>query len=447
MAETTPFEFQLESPTAWERRAKVSLTAQQLDNARAQVVEELRRSVTMPGFRKGKVPLDVIRRDFASRIDQQALESLIPDAYRHIIEQYDDLHPVAEPRVENLHMHEGEGAHFDIVIEVRPQVTLANYKGLAVERPLVKVTEQHVDRALGELAERGTQWVPVHRQARQGDALMISFAPLLEDGSPNEAERTNDYAIELGADGVLPEFNSALEGMQPEEDTRVDVQYPADYPREDLRGRAMRFHVQLKEVREKRVPTLDDEFARSISRHANLAELRQDLQGQLERHGKRESDRILHEQLIDGILSVNDVPVPPTLEARYLQAILQDLERGSRRPMDDEMRQQLSERFRPAARRAVQRLFVLEALRNAEGLAVDDAELEARITQMAADQQVPAEDLRRAIQGGNNMERLRNDLVEEKVFALLEQHATVTLVERKPEDEAAAQGAAGAAGG
>ncbi len=430
MTDVSPFRIELEVPQSWERRARVEVSAEQMEAARQGVVSGLRKKITMPGFRKGKVPLEVIQRDFAERIDQEALEQIIPAAYRQLLASHDQLRPVSDPRVENLHLHAGEPVHFDLMVEVRPEIQLQGYKGLQIERPVVAVTEQHVDSAMEQLAERNTRWLPVSRQARAGDALLISFAPLQEDGAPDESQRTNDYAMELGGDGVLPEFSSALQGLQPGEDTRVDVTYAADYPRQDLAGKSMRFHVALKELREKQVPPLDDEFARSVSPHTTLGELRAEVRAELERASRHESDRLVHELMIDRILAANDVPVPPSLEARYLQAILRDFERNAGQPLDDAAREQLWERYRPAAHRAVQRLFVLEQLRQVEGLAVGDEELQERIAELAASRKVTPDEMRRALQGSNSLERLRNDLVEDKVFALLTENATITVVER-----------------
>ena len=339
MSSDKAIEFELEAAEeAWKRIAHVTVSSAHMDAIRDSVVTDLRKQVKRPGFRKGKVPPKIIRSEYAAEVERESLERVVPEAYREILKAHEELEPVG----------------FDLQIEVRPDIELQGLESCEVQRVEIEIGETRVDAAMEELAGRNASWAPVEREARSGDALTIEYAPLGEDGTPNEAERTKDYAMELGGTSVLPEFNAALTGLQIGEDTQVEVSYPADYPREDLAGRTMSFEVRVNEIKEKQVPQLDDDFAQSISPYQTLQELRDAVRDDLVKTAQRESKRHFRESLVDEVLKLNAVAVPPSLEARYVQAMIEDLKDSSGRDFDAETRQKLAESYAPSARRATQ---------------------------------------------------------------------------------------------
>jgi trigger factor len=435
-------EFDLDAPESWKRIAHVTVPPERMEAMRVEVTQKLQKKARMDGFRPGKVPLRVIRRQWAAQVEQDALEGLIPEVYREVLEGQDDLHPVGEPSVENLQIDEGHPVRFDLVIEIRPEVVLEGLDRIEATRYLPPVSNEQVEKALEDLRNRHAHWHTLDSGgALEGDALLIDYVPLAEGGEPVLGERVEGYALELGSEGVLPEFNASLEGLQSGEDTTVEVHYPVDFPNEDLRGTIRRIHVTVKEIRRKQLHELDDAFAKEHSRFEGVEALRADVRRQLERGMRRESDRHLREQLIDQILKVNEVPVPPSLEARYLQAMVRDMEQSAGEELDDERREKLAEAYRPMARRAVQRLIVLDNARRHEGIEIDDARVQSRLEELSVERSVPLEELRGALDRSGNLERLRNEMEEAAVFDFLEQKARVTVETELPEAASREQGA------
>lgn len=424
-APMNPIQFELEQREVFQRVAHVTVDVDHVESIRADVARKLQKQAKMPGFRQGKVPMSVIRKNYADQIEQNALERIIPEAYRAVLEGNDDIHPIADPRVEHLNLDEDQPVRFDLVIEVRPEVELKGYQGLEVERIVPEVTEDRVTQALEELAERNAQWIPVERPAQAGDAMQIDFAPLGEDGQPDESKREENYALELGSDGVLPEFNSALLGLQAGEDTQVEVTYPEDYPRQELAGTTKVFEIEVKDIREKRVPAVDDDLAKSISHFETLDELRAEVRKELESSAKSESDKQLRDSLIEKVRGQNEIPVPPSLEARYLQAMAGDYERLVGREMNDAEKREFPQRYAPSARRMAERTIILDNIRRREGIEVSDEDVESRIAELAGERGVTAEEFRQAVEASQNLDRLRHDLEEEKIFAYLLEHANV----------------------
>jgi trigger factor len=429
-------QFELEQPEIFRRVAHVTVDADHVESLRVAVAKQLQKQAKMPGFRQGKVPMSVVRKNYADQIEQNTLERIIPEAYRAVLRKHDDIHPIADPRVEHLSLDEGQPVKFDLLIEVRPEVELKGYQGLEVERIPAEVSDDRVAQALDELAERNAQWHPVERAAKVGDAMQIDFAPLGEDGQPDEEKREENYALELGSDGVLPEFNAALEGLQAGEDTQVEVTYPENYPREELAGTTKVFDIKIKDIREKRVPAVDDDLAQSISQFQTLDELRAEVRKELESAAKEESDKQLRDSLIDRIRSQNEIPVPPSLEARYLQAMAADYQRLVGRDMNDAEKQEFPQRYAPAARRMAERTIILDNVRRHEGITVTDEEVDARIAELAEKRGVTAEEFRQAVEASQNLDRLHHDLEEEKIFAYLLEHANVVDAEAPAEADA-----------
>ncbi len=422
---------------AWKRVAHVSVSRERMEEIRDEVVRDLRKKVKRPGFRKGKVPLELVRREYAGEVEREALERVVPLAYHDVLQAHGELQPLSEPRVSNLSLEEDQPVGFDLEIEVRPEIELQGLENLVVERVELVIDDAQVEEALRELAERSAKWVPVERAARTGDSLTIEYAPLGEDGEPIESERNPGYTLELGGEGVLPEFNSALEGLEPGEDTQVEVQYPEDYPREDLAGKTMRFVVKVLEIKEKQVPAIDDDFAQSVSPHPSLDELREAVRKDLEKAALRESDRQFRDALIEEILKVNSVSVPPTLEARYVQAMIDDLQQSSQRGFDEETLQKLRESYTPAARKATQRWLMLDHVKKSQQLEATEEELQARIEKIAEEQGHTAEELRQALEMNHQLDHLRLELEEDKVFDWLTEQVQVKVVRREAgQDEA-----------
>lgn len=428
-----PIRYELEEADSYKRIAHVSVDAAHVERRREEIARRLAKEAHIQGFRKGKVPAKVIRTRFGGQVEQEALESLIPDAYRHVIDHEKELHPIAEPRVENLKLEEGEPLGFDLVIEVRPELKIEGVEDVAVDETRVTITDDRVQQSLEELAERNAEWETVERGAKLGDAMRISYVPMNENGSPDEENRNDSYSLELGADGVMPEFNSALQGLEVDDDTDVEVSYPADYPREELQGKTMRFSVKILDIREKQVPELNDAFAAEKTESETLEALRASMKTELEKSSENESRKQVEDAIVDALIERNELPVPPSLEARYLQAFAEDYQQMTGQQLEGEQMRQFGDSFRDRARRSAQRTILLDNLRRQEGLEASDEDVQARIAELAKERDMEVPEFERAVQSADNMDRLRSDVEESKILDFLRDKATITVVEKEPE--------------
>ena len=438
---SSPVQIDLEAADSFRRVAHVKVEPAHMESLRDRVARKLAKRVRMDGFRPGKVPVAVVRKQMPAAVEQDAIEELVPQVYKKILDENEDLHPIADPRVENFDMPEGEPLHFDLVIEVRPDLEVTGFEAVEVTRYLPPIDDERVDKAIVDMADREATWSVLEEGgAAEGDALRMDTVPLDADKNPIEEDTADDQVVLVGGDGNLPEINAALLGMQVGEETDVEITYPADYPNEDLAGSTRVIRLKIKEIRRKILPVVDDAFAQEHSDNETLAELREDIRERMVKGVKRESDRNVREQIVDRLLAINSVPVPPSLERRYLDAMLHDA--IHRQPgvdpddhdhdISDEVREKFDEAYRSVAQRAVRKMILIDNLRRHNDVQVSDEELDARIAEMAEEQGTTAEQMRSLIERARNMDRLRSDMEEDKVFAMLEEKATIHVKEELP---------------
>ena len=439
---SSPVRIDLEEAESFRRVAHVTVETEHMEKLRDKVAAKLAKKIRLDGFRPGKVPPKRVRSQFAAAVEQDALEALVPDVYKRILDEHDDVHPIADPKVENFDMTEGEPISFDLVIEVRPDLEISGLEAVEATHYLPPITDDRVDQALQDLADRHATWNELGEgeAAAEGDAVLIDMAPLDDEKNPIADEATEDQAVLLGDEQNLPEVNAALIGMQIGEETDVEVNYPVDFPKEELRGSIRTLRVKVKEIRRKDVPEIDDAFAKEHQQKDSLEELRADIKDRMEKGVKQESERHLKDQIVERLLTINEIPVPPSLETRYLDAMLHDAihQQPGMDPNDhdhqitDEMREKFAEAYRPVAQRAVRKMILVDNLRRQNEVKATDEQLDAKLAELAEEQGTSAEHLRSLVERAGNLDRLRSDLEEEMVFDLLKEKAKITVKEELP---------------
>lgn len=431
--------FDLEEAESWKRIAHVTVDQSYMEEMRDEAATRLRKNIRIDGFRPGKVPLQKVRQVAAAAVEQEALERLIPNVYQKVLEDHEGLHPVADPRVENLDLPEDEPVRFDLVVEVRPDLEITGLDEIEATRYLPPITDERVDEAISNMRERQAHWHEREEGAvEEGDAVLMDTVPIDTEGNVIEGEEAEeDQAVLVGGEGMLPEFTAALVGMNKGEETDVEVNYPVDYPNEELRGTIRRLRIKVNDIRIKHLPELDDEFAKAHSGKDTVDEMRAFVREQLTAGTRRESDRQLREQLVDKLLERNEIPVLPSLEERYVQAMVEDFARQQGvEELEDEQRKRLNEAWRPMAQRAVRRMLLIDNLRRGHEIKVDDEEFEKRLAELAEKQGSDLDRFRLLMERAGNLDRLRGEMEEDKVFDLIEESAKITVAEEAADADA-----------
>jgi trigger factor len=386
----------------------------------------VQREARLPGFRRGKVPRTLVRTRFADEVRRAVVETLVPDVYRRALDEA-RLHPVEEPDLQDLQLEEGQPLRFTAVVEIKPAITLGAYRGVRVAHAPVPVSDADVDAALANLAERRATLATVSRPVREGDFVVVDYEVAPEGAEPR---RETGYGFQVGGGRVLPEMDEAVVGLEVGAERHVAVRLPDSHPREDLRGKPAQLHLRLVEVKEKELPALDDEFAKSLGSHETLAELRAAVQAELVAQRARRDRRTLEEGVVDALLASHDFEVPDSLVLREIShRVAHARERFRREGVDPDTLpwdyERLGTELRPDATRSVRRALLLEAIAEKEEITATEADLDAEIARLAEESGRAPQAVRGLLQRGGDLDGMRHALREAKVLAFLVEQAIV----------------------
>jgi len=429
----TPIELKVQTTNAstWGRILSIEFARTHLEAERARVVSDLRRKVVRPGFRKGKVPRELIERDFAARIDADALEKLIPTVTSRAIEQ-EGLDVISVPSVRTLDLDHPEFVRMDVEFDIRPRLPSIAPEALRVERWTPEVRDADIERALDSIREEQAQYVSVPREARDGDFVLVRYVPLDAAGNEIAAKRVENYPFQLGEGQVVAEFESAVRGLVAGQTARAEVHYAADHEDPELAGKLVAFVLTLQDVKEKHLPAVDEDLARDLGLE-NLEELRQRVRTDLEHKLTQESDRDLREKLVDAMIAQHAFDVPQSMVERYLDFVVADYEERHQRlrlELPAEKRDALRVSARPAAERAARRSLLLDHLATLHDLQASAEEVDRWIEEKVQADGRDAQRIRGFFAEPERRRRLRGDLTEDKVFAFVQGQAQVVEVPR-----------------
>jgi trigger factor len=403
--------------------APVDVVTQEWERAYGRV----QKRASLPGFRRGRVPRSLVKLHFADDVKREVAEHLIPDVYRRALSEA-RIDPVNEPDLQDLTLEEGAPLSFTAVVEVKPAIALGDYRGVEVQHAPAPVTEADVDEALERMREQHAQFNSVERPAAAGDLVVVDYTLAPEAHEPTTA---NGYHFLVGSGTVLPEIDAAVVGMRAGEERQVSVRFADDHRMESLRGTSGTASLKLGEVKEKALPTLDDDFAKVVGEFETLAEVKTELRRGLQAHREAESRRALEDKVVEALLARHEFGVPEAMVMRQVaHQVEHTRERLRRQGVDPDTIQwdysKIVGELRPGAEKAVRRTLLLEAIADQEALATTDAEVDAEVEKYALASQRPAPAVRRMMEKSGDLDALRHGLRERKTLDLLIEHTRVT---------------------
>lgn len=396
--------------------------AREIDKA----YDEIRRSAKIKGFRPGKTPRSVLekmfRKDVLADVSSRLIQSSLIDAIRE-----KDLRLVGRPDLAPPELDAAQAYKYVATIEVTPPIADVDFKGLTLKRSTYQVSDAEVEAQLRALQKNLAKLQPIaeSRPAREGDHLLVTFEGF-QGGKPcADTPRTENFTVKLGSGAVLKEFDEQLAGMAAGESKQFPVTFPADYQKKSLAGQIVDFHVTLNEIREQILPEIDDELAKRAGRYETLDALKQEITANLRQGYDKRVEQELNEQAFAGLLARTSFEVPETLVEAELEGILEEAERSFsyRNTTLEEMgltRDSIKEKYRETAVKQVKRHLLLGKLIEQEKLAVDDAEVEQAMGQMAASFQQPIEHVRRYYrENPEKLDYFKHALLEKKATKMI----------------------------
>ena len=394
---------------------QVTVPADRVKAAEAGAVAKYAKSARLPGFRKGKAPEALVRRKYADAIRQSVLEELVQASWEQARER-EKLRPVGQPHIHDLKWSDANVIEFELHVDVHPELTLAKTGGFKVERKVEPVTDAQVTEQLDKLREQKATWSPIEgKKPAPGNLVELSIANLDE----GEAEG-RPYSLVVGEGQAIPELEERVMELGPGETREVEVKFPADYPDESKRGHARKLRLTLREVKRQDLPALDDAFAREIGEFNDLAALTASVRADLEAEARRDADAKVRDQIIQAIIAANDVPAPKSLVERLTRGYADAYQ------IPPEQYATFKGEFETVAAAQVRRGLVLDAVTDANKLAATEADIDARIAELAKARNAPPAQLYASLEKAGRLRDLERSLTEEKAFAWLLSQSTVS---------------------
>jgi trigger factor len=416
----------VEEVEACKRKLAVEAPADVVQQEWERAYGRVQRQARLPGFRKGHVPRSLVKLHFADDVRREVAEHLIPDVYRRAVSDA-KLDPVNEPDLQDVRLEEGAPLSFTAVVEIKPTITLGEYKGLDIEHTAQAVTDADVDETLEQMREQHAQFQSVDRSANPGDLVVVDYTLTPEGQEPHTQ---TGYAFLTGSGTVLPEIDQAVIGMRGGEEREVGVRFADDHRTEALRGRSGKASVRVVEVKEKILPVVDDEFARTLGDFETVAAVREEIKKELAAQRTRQERQGLEEKIVEALLARHEFAVPRSMTLRHISHQVEHArERMRRQGLDPDATQwdvgKIVTELTPGAEKAVRRSLLLEAIATQEGLTPAETDVDAEIEKLARASQRPAPAVRRMMEKSGDLEGLRHGLRERMTFDFLVQHASI----------------------
>ena len=398
-----------------ERLLQVEVPADMVRQAEEKAVRRYASSARLPGFRPGKAPPAMIRQRFADAIRQEAVESLIQEAYKQVVGD-SDVKLAAQPHVHDVKFSEGQPLTFELHLEVHPKVELPRTQGFRVSRSVRPITDDSVQEQIDALREQRAIWTPIEGQPAEQDMVTVMLATADDEGHMPEGR---EYRIVLGGGQAIAGIEELIMSLKPGETAERPVKWPEDFPDESQRSKTKMVRVTLADAKRKSLPDLDDAFTREIGEFESVDALRRAVREDLTTEATREADADVRQKLIDEIIGANPFDVPPSWVSQMVQAYIEAYQ------VPESEREPFAQRFRAMAERQVRRDLIVDTLSEREKLASTESELDDRVADLAKRRGTDVGQLYASLQKAGRLREIERGITEEKVFKWLLDQNTV----------------------
>ena len=410
------------------REISVEIPAADVARETEAIIQKYQKTMRLPGFRAGHVPASIIRQRFAEDLKSNVAEALIPKYFRKEAEKL-GLVPVSQPQVTDLHIHDGEPLRFKATFEVLPEVPVQGYKELRADKPEITVTDDEVEKALGNVREQHATFTSVEgRPLADGDFAQASFdghAKNEADAADAKPVHMDEVLIEIGGKNTVPEFTENLRGASAGDERTFDVTYAPDAAETRLAGKTFTYNVKILAIKQKEMPELNDEFAKELGEFTSLDQVRKQIRENMEAERRHTAERESKDKLVAELVKRNEFQVPEAIVDRQIDL---RLERGLRAlaaqgmKMEDMKKMDLP-RLRAGQRdQAVQDVksaLLLERIADEEKIEVSEDEVNREISALAAQAKQTPEAVRARLTEDGGLDRIRNRIRSEKTLDFL----------------------------
>ena len=432
----------------WRRTLEIEAPAEDVDKRLNDAYRKYSKTLNLPGFRKGKIPLSVVKRQFGPAIQGEVVQEMVEEFYREASEA-EGIQPVSQASIDDINFEEGQPLVFKASVDVRPEITVETYKELKVTRPVFAVEDEHVDSRLRYMQEESATEQVVERAADLDDVVFADVEELDEGGSPVADHRSEDQSIRLfkTEDDKPTDLAEQLMGISAGESREITITRPVqdehdhedcDHDHEDQdegpKEETVMFRVTAKEIRERELPELDDELAQDVGGVETLDELKTQIRNEMQAQYDQAIRQRVEENLMDALIEENPFEVPDSMVENYLDGMIESYKQehaGHDHDIDEDA---LREEGRDQAERGVKRFLLLDAVADQENIEVTDDDLDKHLEEMSQRHNIEGPRLRQILSRTEQLDQIESEIKTQKTFDFLIDNADVEDVE-EVEDE------------
>jgi len=400
----------------WKRTLEIEVPKETVDEKFEATYEKYQSASKIPGFRKGKAPIHLVKLRYQKEIEEEVLESLVPKAYEDAVKET-NLSPICLPTVKEIQFKEETPLKFKAEIEIKPEVEIENYTGLEVVKRVKQITDKDVEKSLNYLREDFAELHPVQREAKFYDHLIVDLSKYQE----GKEEKVKNHELSLDPHNMIKEFQEALINAKSGEKKEFEVDYPPTFHNQKLAGKKVRYQITIKEVKERVLPKLDDNFAKTVGGYQTIAQLKNKIEEGLIERVQKDAEAQVKNELIDQIIKRNPFEVPDTLFNYYMNSLIQDLKRKHQKVDEKKIR----EEYRDVAMGHIRWDFFFHQIAEKENIQVTQEEIDAWVEDFARDYKMKTEEAKKLVENPSQIKRIKEDLLEKKVLDFLLRNAKI----------------------
>jgi len=423
----------VEEISSIKKKVFIEIPEDQVNKEVESFYKDLGKKAKIKGFRPGKVPRNILERYFKDYVKTEVVQKLIQDTYPQALSET-DLQPVSPPVIDPGEFEGGKSFQYSAVIEVKPDIKLEGYTGLKIEGKKEEVKDEEVEERLRALQNlhANLKTISEARPIQAGDYVIVDYEASM-GGKPLEGGKAIDFTVEVGSGQFIPALEEKLIGLKPEEEKEIEVSFPEDYGYQKWAGKTISFHVKIKEIKEKILPPLDDEFAKDLGDYSSFEELKAKLKGEIEKEKELVLERQLKDQVVDQLLEANPFEVPESLVEEQAKAMVSDTKlklaaQGVVLKNLGVTEEKLQEDYKAMAQKQVKTFLILDKIASQEGIAVTDEEADDRLKEMAERMHQKFDVVKRYYEKNGLLPEVKAGIIRDKILNFLLEKANVNYV-------------------
>lgn len=414
---------------------KVELTIEvgidEIKNKTEEVYRRIAGKAKIPGFRPGKAPRNLLEQYYSSEVEKEVLDQILPSAYQEALEQA-QVEPVDTAVIGDIKYLKGEPLIFKAAVEIKPEIPVGDYRGILVEKKAIHISEEDVQKSLEFLREMHAEFVTIEdRPLQKGDAVIMDLQSFR--GETPLQEKVVTHFIEVGEKRNLPQFEEQIIGLRKGEKKEFKIAYPSDYEDKEFAGQEITFKVQVKEIKEKKLPEINDKFAKDVGDYQNLEELQNKSRENLLRQAEKQQLADMNNQIMKRLIEKTNFEVPGSMVEKELNYLFQDLEKNMKNQHMTwenlgKTPEKAKEELQTAAFNRVKGELILNRIGEIEKVLVSEEELQAKMEKLAKEMNQSPKAVEDYFRAPNRLEVLKLQLLREKTFRFLRETADVVEV-------------------